>query len=53
MNTHSNVPTWTTIAILAGRLIFARLFIMAGLLFAAVHGPGRVLAIRRGLLRNG
>ena len=26
---------------------------MAGLLFAAVHGPGRVLAIRRGLLHRG
>jgi putative oxidoreductase len=25
---------------------------MAGLLFAAVHGPGRVLAIRRSFLRN-
>jgi uncharacterized membrane protein YphA (DoxX/SURF4 family) len=26
---------------------------MAGLLFAAVHGPGRILAIRRGLLHRG
>ena len=26
---------------------------MAGLLFAAVHGPGRVLAMRRGFIRNG
>ena len=26
---------------------------MAGLLFAAVHGPGRIWAIRRGLVRNG
>jgi uncharacterized membrane protein YphA (DoxX/SURF4 family) len=26
---------------------------MAGLLYAAVHGPGRVLAIRRGLLHRG
>jgi uncharacterized membrane protein YphA (DoxX/SURF4 family) len=142
MNTHSNAPAWTAIAILVGRLIFAGLFIMAasfkfmdiggtagyiasagfpmplalawlaaffetalaiglltgayfteaallaaayviflafafhgpshwegnqaefgffidhftfmaGLLFAAVHGPGRVLAIRRGLLHRG
>jgi uncharacterized membrane protein YphA (DoxX/SURF4 family) len=29
MNTHSNAPAWTTIAILVGRLIFAALFIMA------------------------
>ena len=142
MNTQSNAPAWTNIAILVGRLIFAGLFIMAfsfkfmdiggtagyiasagfpmsqllawlaaffeaalalclltgayfteaallaavyviflafafhgpshwegnqsefgffidhftfmaGLLFAAVHGPGRILAIRRGLLHRG
>jgi putative oxidoreductase len=142
MNTHSNAPAWTTIAILVARLIFAAIFIMAcsfkyasiqgtadyiaaagfpmplvlawlaalfetalalclltgaylteaallaaayviflafafhgpshwegnqaefgffidhftfmaGLLYAAVHGPGRVLAIRRGLLHRG
>ncbi len=29
MNTHSNAPAWTTIAILVARLIFAAIFIMA------------------------
>jgi hypothetical protein len=47
MSLDSTEPVWAAIAVLVARPVLAALFVMAGLLYAAAHGPGRWLTVRR------
>lgn len=45
MNTRENQPTWTTAAILIGRLIFAAMFVMAvSFKLMGIHGTATYIA---------